>query len=33
VEVFDRSEGDVLKTFDALVNCAKAVVDKREGVD
>jgi hypothetical protein len=33
VDVFDSPERDVRKTFDELVRCAKAVVDKREDVD
>jgi hypothetical protein len=33
VEVFDRPVDAVINTFDELVNCAKAVVDEREGVD
>lgn len=33
VEVFDRLKNDVINTFDELVNCAKAVIDEREGFD
>lgn len=33
VDVFDSPQEAVRATFDALVNCAKVVVNKREGVD
>lgn len=33
VDVFDSPEGEVIKTFDDMVERAKVVIDEREDVD